>query len=56
LLSPEGTLENREISLDQPETADRIKSMLETENVVTIHSEEASLEDIFIRITGRGLL
>jgi ABC-2 type transport system ATP-binding protein len=56
LVSPEGTLEKREISLDQPETADRIKSMLETENVVTIHSEEASLEDIFIRITGRGLL
>ncbi|MDD5402539.1 MAG: ABC transporter ATP-binding protein [Dehalococcoidales bacterium] len=56
LLSPEGTLEKREISLDQPETADRIKSMLENENVVTIHSEEASLEDIFIRITGRGLL
>jgi hypothetical protein len=25
------------------------------EQVVTVHSAEASLEDIFIRITGRGL-
>jgi hypothetical protein len=24
--------------------------------VVTVHSEEATLEDIFIRITGRGLV
>ena len=28
---------------------------VEKEKVVTIHSEEASLEDIFIDITGRGL-
>lgn len=50
-----GELEDREIILDSPETADAIHELFSKENVVTIHSEEATLEDIFIRITGRGL-
>ena len=48
-------LENREIILDRPETARDIENLFSKEKVVTVHSEEASLEDIFIRITGRGL-
>jgi ABC-2 type transport system ATP-binding protein len=48
-------LENREIILDRPETARDIENLFNKEKVVTVHSEEASLEDIFIRITGRGL-
>ncbi len=48
-------LENREIILDRPETAGDIENLFSKEKVVTVHSEEASLEDIFIRITGRGL-
>jgi ABC-2 type transport system ATP-binding protein len=48
-------LENREIIMDRPETAGDIESLFSQEKVVTVHSEEASLEDIFIRITGRGL-
>jgi ABC-2 type transport system ATP-binding protein len=48
-------LENREIILDRPETTRDIENLFSKEKVVTIHSEEASLEDIFIRITGRGL-
>ena len=48
-------LENREIILDRPETARDIENLFNKERVVTVHSEEASLEDIFIRITGRGL-
>jgi ABC-2 type transport system ATP-binding protein len=48
-------LESREIILDRPETAGDIESLFSKEKVVTVHSEEASLEDIFIRITGRGL-
>ena len=48
-------LENREIILDRPETAGDIENLFSKERVVTVHSEEASLEDIFIRITGRGL-
>ena len=50
-----GRLESREITLDRPETAAALQSLFSRERVVTIHSEEASLEDIFIRITGRGL-
>ncbi|MES0279173.1 MAG: ABC transporter ATP-binding protein, partial [Dehalococcoidales bacterium] len=48
-------LENREIILDRPETTRDIENLFSKEKVVTVHSEEASLEDIFIRITGRGL-
>jgi ABC-2 type transport system ATP-binding protein len=48
-------LESREIIMDRPETAGDIENLFSKEKVVTVHSEEASLEDIFIRITGRGL-
>ena len=50
-----GELENREISMDTPATPEAIHELFSQENVITIHSEEASLEDVFIRITGRGL-
>lgn len=51
----DGRLENREIILDRSDTAQVIRELFEQETVVTVHSAEASLEDIFIRITGRGL-
>ena len=51
----EGKLENREIILDTDSTAGQLQKLFSEEKVITIHSEEASLEDIFIRITGRGL-
>lgn len=51
----DGKLENREINLDTPQTADDIRELFAKEKVVTLHSEEATLEDIFIKITGRGL-
>jgi ABC-2 type transport system ATP-binding protein len=54
--TPSGKLEDREIILDTPETPKAIQELFSQEKVVTIHSEEASLEDIFIRITGRGLV
>jgi len=50
-----GKLEDREVILDTPETPEAIQELFAQEKVVTIHSEEASLEDIFISITGRGL-
>ena len=53
--SPTGELESREIIMDRPETAGAVQELFGREKVVTIHSEEASLEDIFIDITGRGL-
>jgi len=52
----DGRLEEREIVLDAPETAREVGNLFSQEKVVTMHSEEASLEDIFIQITGRGLV
>lgn len=50
-----GALEDRELPLDTPETARAVEALFAREKVVTVHSEEATLEDVFIRITGRGL-
>jgi ABC-2 type transport system ATP-binding protein len=50
------SLEDREVILDAPETPDAVRELFAREKVVTVHSEEATLEDIFIKITGRGLV
>lgn len=50
-----GKLKNQEIMMDNSSTAKDVFALFKKENVVTIHSEEASLEDIFIQMTGRGL-
>lgn len=50
-----GEIEEREILMDGENTASDIQMLFDKEKVVTIHSKEASLEDIFIQITGRGL-
>jgi ABC-2 type transport system ATP-binding protein len=48
-------LETRTITLDRPETATTVGSLFAKEKVVTVHSQEATLEDIFLKITGRRL-
>ncbi len=55
IATPDGALVTKEIVLDQEDTAGAVQSLFRDERVVTIHSEEATLEDIFIHITGRGL-
>lgn len=50
-----GKLEDRELVMDDDETPAQVKDLFENERVVTIHSEEATLEDIFIQFTGRRL-
>jgi len=55
VMGAEGNLEYREILLDQRETAKAVGELFDHERVITLHSKEASLEDIFIRITGEGL-
>ncbi len=55
VVGADGQLESREIPLDGPETAVAIERLFAEEQVATVHSEEATLEDIFIEITGRGL-
>lgn len=52
----EGKYEEREIILDTPETPMAISDLLQKEKIITLHSEEATLEDIFIKITGRSLI
>ncbi len=55
VVGADGSLHTREIILDRPETPAELANLLQREQVVTLHSEEATLEDIFIRLTGRGL-
>lgn len=52
---PDGETETREVALDGEASATAIYELFKNERVVTVHSEEATLEDIFIDITGRGL-
>ena len=52
----DGRLEIREITLDEANTATAVADLFAREKVVTLHSEEATLEDIFIQITGRSLV
>ena len=54
-VSTDEGLQHREIPLDTPETADAIRALFANEKVETVHSEEATLEEIFIKLTGRGL-
>lgn len=51
-----GRLESHEIVLDEDSTTAAVQDIFQNRKVVTIHSEEATLEDIFIQITGRGLV
>ncbi|MBN1366690.1 MAG: ABC transporter ATP-binding protein [Dehalococcoidales bacterium] len=48
-------LEKREIDMDTPGTSGAVAELFQREKVVTLHSEEATLEDIFIKVTGRRL-
>jgi ABC-2 type transport system ATP-binding protein len=50
-----GRLEKREIDMDARDTASSMERLFSREKVVTLHSEEATLEDIFIKVTGRRL-
>jgi len=50
-----GAVKERVIALDDPDSSDRIRAAVAVEGLMTIHTEEATLEDIFIKLTGRGL-
>jgi ABC-2 type transport system ATP-binding protein len=43
------------ISLDAADAGDQIRAAVAVEGLMTIHTEEATLEDIFIEYAGRGL-
>jgi ABC-2 type transport system ATP-binding protein len=52
----DGRLQVHEVALDGPETAVQLDRLFTEKQVATVHSEEATLEDIFIQLTGRGLV
>lgn len=56
IITSGGKLEDREIALDTVDTPGSVKELFSNEKIVTVHSREATLEDIFIKITGRGLV
>ena len=48
-------IEETVIPLDEGNTDDQIRRAVAVEGLLTIHTEEATLEDIFIEFAGRGL-
>ncbi len=50
-----GEIEEQSVELASREAGDFLKNAAGNKNLLTIHTEEASLEDIFIQMTGRGL-
>ena len=50
-----GETEQLEIPLDNRDTGLQLKEIFDSSNVLRIHSREASLNDIFIKVSGRGL-
>ncbi len=50
-----GGTEVREVTLDEEQTPQAVFDLFKNERILTVHSEEATLEEIFFDITGRGL-
>jgi ABC-2 type transport system ATP-binding protein len=54
VLVENGTVEEKELSMDAPETALLVSLWLRRGMVKAIHSNEPTLADIFVTLTGRG--
>ena len=48
-------VEERSVALDSGEAGELLKAAAASPELMTIHTEEATLENIFIQMTGRGL-
>lgn len=55
VLKEGGALDDKTVLLDEKDTPEKIYEIFKKDKIVTVHSEEATLEDIFIHLTGRGL-
>lgn len=55
VLKEDGALDDKTVLLDEKDTPEKIYEIFKKDRIVTVHSEEATLEDIFIHLTGRGL-
>lgn len=50
-----GKIVEKELPLDEKKTIGDITNIFAKDDIVTVHTAEATLEEIFIKITGRGL-
>lgn len=50
-----GILKKENISIENNNDKTRLNTLINRGNIETIHSQEATLEEIFIKVTGRGL-
>ncbi|MCK4828742.1 AAA family ATPase, partial [bacterium] len=48
-------IDSKDLSLDSKDTGDKIQEIMQRYRVKDMHTEEATLEDIFIKVTGRKL-
>lgn len=55
LARADGGREGRDFELDDPASKAAFLELVGRERVETIHTQEPSLEDVFLRVTGRGL-
>ncbi len=55
LETPDGQVQVHEVPLDGTDGLRELEALAQQGRILTVHSEEATLEDIFIQITGRGL-
>ncbi len=53
--APGGDVEDEVVALDTADSDDRMRAALAVGDVLTVHSEEATLEDVFVTYAGRGL-
>jgi ABC-type multidrug transport system ATPase subunit len=51
----DGELKEEELPLESEKTPERVREILSSYHVRDMHTEEATLEDIFIQFTGRSL-
>ncbi len=52
----DGRVQEDIVALDAADAGERLKAVVGEKGILTIHTEEATLESIFIRMTGRGLV
>jgi ABC-type multidrug transport system ATPase subunit len=51
----EGVVQEHLVPLDREDTGDALQQAVAMKGLISIHTQEATLEDIFIQMTGRGL-
>ena len=52
----DGELVRETFSIVLPEDKKKLQSVIENHEIQTMHTKEATLEEIFIKVTGRGLV